>query len=101
MKNACIEYLTEQLGDRDIAVEVYAEYAASFREKLAEARRSFDARDWRTLDFTVHTLKGNALSAGDKEAAETAIELRGAAQLSDEGKASDLLSRLERMASEL
>ena len=101
MKNACIEYLTEQLGDRDVAGEVYAEYAASFREKLAEAKRSFADRDWKNLDFTVHTLKGNALSAGDEEAAKTAIELRGAAQLSDEGRAAELLSRLETMATEL
>lgn len=101
MKNACIDYLAEQLGDRDIAGEVYAEYAASFKEKLAEAQESYAARDWKKLDFVVHTLKGNALSAGDTEAAQTAIELRGAASLSDEEKAWSLLSRLAKMASEL
>lgn len=101
MKQTCIDYLTEQLGDRDAAAEVYAEYAASFRKKLAEAEERFAARDWKNLDFAVHTLKGNALSAGDKEAAETAVELRGAATLADEEKARLLLARLSKMAEEL
>ena len=101
MKQICIDYLAEQLGDRDVAAEVYAEYATSFRKKLAEAQESYAARDWKNLDFAVHTLKGNALSAGDKEAAELAIELRGAATLADEEKARSLLSRLAAMATEL
>ncbi len=101
MKQSCIDYLAEQLGDRDAAAEVYAEYAASFRKKLAEAEERFAARDWKNLDFAVHTLKGNALSAGDKEAAETAVELRGAATLADEEKARLLLARLSKMAEEL
>lgn len=101
MKQACIDYLTEQLGDRDVAAEVYAEYAASFRKKLAEAQESFAARDWTKLDFAVHTLKGNALSAGDAEAAGVAVELRGAASLADEEKAWALLARLAKMSAEL
>ena len=101
MNQSCIDYLTEQLGDPDAAAEVYAEYASSFRKKLAEAKDRFAARDWKNLDFAVHTLKGNALSAGDRTAAETAIELRTAATLADEEKAWTLLARLSQMAEEL
>ena len=40
MKQSCIDYLTQQLGDADVAAEVYAEYANSFQKKLAEAQAS-------------------------------------------------------------
>ena len=97
MKQSCIDYLTEQLGDPDVATEVYTEYANSFRTKLAEARQSFANRDWKNLDFAVHTLKGNALAAGDNEVVETAIALRGAATLADERTAGDLLAKLTKL----
>lgn len=101
MKQSCIDYLTQQLGDADVAAEVYAEYANSFQKKLAEAQASYAARDWKTLDFTVHAIKGNALSAGDSETADVAIELRGAATLADEERAGRLLARLAGLAAEL
>lgn len=101
MKQSCIDYLTEQLGDADVAGEVYAEYAESFRKKLAEAQARYGARDWKALDFTVHAIKGNALSAGDNETAQVAIDLRGAATLADEERAGSLLARLAELAAEL
>lgn len=101
MKECCRKYLDEQFGDPDVVAEIYGEYATSARDKLAEADAALAAADWTQLDRAAHTLKGNALTAGDEELANTAIELRKAAALKDASTAAALLERLRGMAAEL
>lgn len=102
MKECCKTYLDEQFGgDADIIGEIYGEYVASVREKIGEAESALAAPDWSQLDKIAHTIKGNALAAGDKETAETAIELRKAAALSDAALAAPLVTRLKELSQEL
>ncbi len=84
MKECCRKYLCEQLGDdMGIISEVYAEYVSSIGNKMAEADAAVAVGAWDTLDKVAHTIKGNALTAGDQQMADTAIELRNAAKLQD------------------
>ena len=102
MKACCKAYLDEQFGgDADVVNEIYAEYVASIREKLAEAETALSSGDWTRLDRSAHTIKGNALSSGDTEMAETAIETRKAATLADAALASSLLEKIKKFAEEL
>lgn len=97
MKECCKKYLDEQFGDDDVVKEIYDEYVASAKEKIAEAGAALAAGDWTTLDRVAHTLKGNALAAGDEELANTAIELRKAATLNDASGAAALHGRLKEL----
>lgn len=102
MKECCKKYLDEQFGgDADIMSEIYSEYAESARTKAAEAAAALAAGDWTQLDRVAHTLKGNALAAGDSEMAETAIELRKTAALHDTDASASLVAKLESFAKEL
>jgi HPt (histidine-containing phosphotransfer) domain-containing protein len=102
MKECCKKYLDEQFGgDADIMGEIYREYAASLGEKLAEADAALAAADWTLLDRVAHTVKGNALAAGDTEMAETAIALRKASALSDAAEATSQLAKLRELEKEL
>ena len=99
MKECCRKYLDEQFGgDADVAAEIYAEYVSSIKEKLGEARQSLAAGDWTRLDRVAHTMKGNALAAGDTELAETAIELRKTAALADPSLSASLVERLGKLS---
>ena len=96
MKDCCKTYLDEQFGgDPDIIAEIYNEYASSAREKIAEAAEALAASAWEPLDRIAHTVKGNALAAGDKDMADTAIALRSAAKLADAAEAARLVERLQ------
>lgn len=95
MKECCKKYLDEQFGDDGVVKEIYDEYAVSAHEKIAEAGAALAAGDWTLLDRVAHTLKGNALAAGDEELANTAIELRKAATLKDASGAAALHGRLK------
>ncbi len=97
MKECCRKYLDEQFGDDDVVKEIYDEYASSAHEKIAEAGAALAAGDWTTLDRVAHTLKGNALAAGDEDLANTAIELRKAATLNDASGAAALHGRLKEL----
>ena len=102
MKECCKLYLDEQFdGDADVTAEVYAEYASSVQGKMDEAGAALAASDWPQLDKIAHTIKGNALAAGDKETAETAISLRKVAALGDAALAAPLVDRLKELAKEL
>ena len=102
MKECCRKYLDEQFGgDADIVGEIYSEYVSSVGAKLAEADSALAAADWTQLDRVAHTVKGNALAAGDTEMSETAIALRKAAALSDAAEAASLISKLKDLAKEL
>lgn len=95
MKECCKQYLAEQFGDdADLIGEIYSEYVKSLGEKVAEAAAAFESRDWLKLDRAAHTVKGNALSVGDTETAETAISLRQAAKLEDAAEAAPLVEKL-------
>ena len=99
MKECCKAYLDEQFGgDADVMAEIYGEYVSSVQEKLAEADSALAASDWVRLDRVAHTVKGNALAAGDAEMAETAIELRKAAALTDSGQSASLIGKLKELA---
>jgi len=99
MKECCRTFLDEQFGgDADIMAEIYGEYVSSVHEKLAEADQAFAASDWARLDKIAHTVKGNALAAGDAEMAETAIALRKAATLSDAALSSSLIEKLKELS---
>ena len=102
MKECCSIYLNEQFGgDADVVKEIYDEYAASTRSKLTEASAAHAAGDWQILDRIAHTIKGNALAAGDTQMAETAISLRQAANLQDAERSAELIGSLKSLAEEL
>ena len=102
MKASCKRFLDEQFNnDAEVVGEIYAEYVASLQEKLGELAASVDAADWDLLDRLAHTVKGNALVAGDTETADTAIALRRAAKLQQEAEARQLVARLRELSAEL
>jgi len=98
MKECCRVYLDEQFGgDADVIAEIYGEYVSSIEAKLAEAGAARAASEWEKLDKVAHTIKGNALAAGDGEMAETAIALRKACALKDAAEADALIARLREL----
>ena len=102
MKECCATYLNEQFGgDADVVNEIYGEYASSAKEKTGEAEAALAAGDWDALDKIAHTVKGNALAAGDAAMAETAIALRKASALSDAAEAASLIAKLRELEKEL
>ena len=102
MKECCKEYLNEQFGgDADTIETVYTLYVESVGEKLAEAKDALAGGDWTKLDAAAHTLKGNALAAGDKPLAEVAITLRNAAKLQALEHSTQLIAQIENLLSEL
>ena len=102
MKECCRVYLDEQFGgDADVMGEIYSEYVSSVGAKLAEAEAALSAADWTLLDRVAHTVKGNALAAGDTEMAETAIALRKASALADAAESASLISRLRELSAQL
>ena len=102
MKECCRKYLDEQFGgDADVVGEIYSEYVSSVGAKLAEADAALAAADWKLLDHVAHTVKGNALAAGDADMAETAIALRKASALSDTVAAASLIAKLGELAAQL
>ena len=102
MKESCRQFLAEQFdGDQAIMEEIYAEYAESAREKVGEMAAAASSGEWEHLDRLAHTVKGNALMAGDNETVESAIALRGAAKLHDLAKADALIARLQELAAGL
>ena len=102
MKECCKTYLNEQFGgDADVIGEIYGEYVSSVQEKLSEAESALSASDWTRLDKVAHTIKGNALAAGDTEIADTAIALRKAAVLADAGLSGSLVEKIKELSKEL
>ena len=102
MKESCRTYLDEQFGgDADVIAEIYSEYVSSVGEKIGEAESARAANEWERLDRVAHTIKGNALAAGDGAMAEAAIELRKASALRDEAGADALIARLGELRKEL
>ena len=102
MKECCRNYLNEQFGgDADTVESVYALYVESVGEKLAEAKAALSDGDWTKLDIAAHTLKGNALAAGDQPLAEVAISLRNTANLQETESSAQLISQIEELSSEL
>ena len=102
MKECCRVYLDEQFGgDADVIGEIYNEYVSSMLEKLADAEQARAAEEWERLDRVAHTIKGNALAAGDNAMAETAIALRKAAALKDAPEVDALIARLRELEKEL
>ena len=99
MKECCEKYLAEQFGnDTDVMNEIYGEYVNSIKEKLGELKAALDAADWQSADKIAHTMKGNALSAGDDDLAAKAIELRKMAALSDMDQCRSLLADIEELS---
>lgn len=102
MKECCKKYLDEQFGgDPDIVGEIYAEYVASVREKVEAAAADLAAANWTSLDRVAHTIKGNALAAGDTAVADAAIELRKTAALADTPSCATLIERIRELSKEL
>jgi len=99
MKKCCEDYLNEQFcGDAEVVAEIYGEYASSVRAKIADATAAFKSGDWQLLDRVAHTVKGNALAAGDQEMADAAIALRKAAALGDASESSRFLAAMSAAA---
>ena len=99
MKECCKTYLDEQFGgDADVTAEIYGEYVSSIGEKIGESESALAASDWSRLDKVAHTVKGNALAAGDTETADTAIALRKAAALADAALAAPLVEKIKELA---
>lgn len=102
MKECCREYLNEQFGGDDATIEsIYALYVESVGEKLAVAKAALAGNDWSGLDVAAHTIKGNALAAGDKPLAEVAIQLRNTAKLQEAEESAKLVARIEELSAEL
>ena len=99
MKECCRQYLSKHLGDdMEFVKAVYAEYASTVGGQIAEAEAAAAAGEWSTLDKVAHAIKGNALTAGDQQMADTAIELRNAAKLQDRVQAGRLIADLRALA---
>jgi len=99
MKECCKTYLNEQFGDdADVVNEIYGEYVSSVRVKIMEATTALTGSAWQQLDRVAHTVKGNALAAGDNEMADAAIQLRKVAQLQDVAQAGDLIGRMQELS---
>ena len=98
MKECCRQYLMGQFGDEDVTAEIYGEYVASVREKIGEARTALSSGDWTLLDRVAHTIKGNALAAGDVEMSEPAIALRKTAALNDASGSEGLIAKIEELS---
>lgn len=99
MKECCKTYLNEQFGDdADVVNEIYGEYVSSVRVKIMEATTALTGSAWQQLDRVAHTVKGNALAAGDNEMAEAAIQLRKVAQLQDAAQAGELIGRMQELS---
>lgn len=102
MKECCRKYLDEQFGgDADVVNEIYGEYVASAQQKAAEAKTALAEQAWEPLDRIAHTLKGNALAAGDQETADAAIALRNAAKLQASEEAAGLIARIAQIVAAL
>ena len=99
MKECCKKYLDEQFGgDADLVSEIYNEYVSSIGVKIGEAESALAATDWTKLDRTAHTIKSNALAAGDQEMADAAIALRKAAALADVALSASLLEKIKELS---
>ena len=102
MKECCRKYLGEQLGnDMEVINEIYDAYVSSIGDKMAEADAAVAAGVWDSLDKVAHAIKGNALTAGDQQMADTAIELRNAAKLQAMEHSAQLISQIEQLSAEL
>ena len=102
MKECCVAYLNEQFGnDAELVKEIYGEYVSSMRVKVREAEDALAAGEWTQLDRVAHTIKGNALTAGDNEMAQVAISLRSAAQLQDREQAATLIASIQMLSEQL
>ena len=102
MKECCVAYLSEQFGNNaELVKEIYDEYASSMRVKVREAENALATGEWTQLDRVAHTIKGNALTAGDNEMAQVAIDLRSTAQLHDHEQSSARIARLAELANQL
>ncbi len=102
MKTCCKQYLDEQFGgDADMVNDIYGEYVASMNEKAQEAVAALEGASWAVLDRVAHTIKGNALAAGDNDMAQLGIALRQAAKLQDASQAASLIEGIKGMAQEL
>ena len=99
MKECCKTYLNEQFGDdADVVNEIYGEYVSSVRVKIMEATTALTGSAWEQLDRVAHTVKGNALAAGDNEMADAAIQLRKVTQLQDAAQAGELIGRMQELS---
>ena len=99
MKECCKTYLNEQFGDdADVVNEIYGEYVSSVRVKVMEATTALTGSAWQQLDRVAHTVKGNALAAGDNEMADAAIQLRKVTQLQDAAQAGELIGRMQELS---
>ena len=102
MKECCRKYLSEQLGDvMDVINEIYAEYASSISDKMAEADAAVAAGEWNALDKVAHAIKGNALTVGDQQMADAAIALRSVAQQQDRSGVDRLITDMKALATQL
>ena len=99
MKECCKTYLNGQFGDdADVVNEIYGEYVSSVRVKIMEATTALTGSAWQQLDRVAHTVKGNALAAGDNEMADAAIQLRKVTQLQDAAQAGELIGRMQELS---
>ena len=102
MKACCKAYLDEQFGgDPDITREIYGEYVSSMNSKIPEIERAIASAQWDAVDKLAHTVKGNALQAGDSEMAAVAIEMRKTAALAEASLLSGLLMQMKKLAESL
>lgn len=102
MKECCRKYLAEQFGgDAEVVDMIYGEYVSSIDVKLAEADAALAVGAWDALDRVAHTVKGNALAAGDQQMADAAIALRDAAKSQERDQSAQLIADMKAFATQL
>ena len=102
MIECCKKYLNEQFGDdAEVVDAIYAEYVSSVIAKMAEADAALAAGSWDVLSRAAHTIKGNALAAGDQQMGNTAIELQRAAKLEERDQAERLITDMRALMEQL
>ena len=77
MDKAIVSYIMENLGldDMDVIKELYDEYTATIRQKLADAEAALKTKDFPMLARHAHAMKGCALNIGHESLATIAKEL--------------------------
>ena len=72
-------------NDESFYHTVLAEFAEVSKEKSADLEKAFEAKDWKTYEIHVHSLKSTSKMIGAKDLSNLAASLEAAAVSSDAG----------------
>lgn len=97
-KEIAFNHLRRQLcvDDEAAIAELYNEFLASFPRKIAAARAALAAADWKRLEETAHTIKGDSAIVGLGQLRDLAMALQEAGKTRDRDSCRRLAEELER-----